>query len=698
MSEAKCEKCGGELGPRMGLIAKCGKCGGLHVGKGGPRPPRQALGRGLGALLGVGSAAERLAGVERERAAARALAPEDTAEARAQAVHDEDLLWLHATGRRGSMVFSARAALLRVLDRLRVARIAAEADRGGGPLTIGGVPAEEVGRAAARATDALDKADGPPDGLARWLAWWDGENDFEADPPPLDLDELSIWLRDGEEIGEIPTLALLDLIKGARAEAEELRRERNALFVGLWRVAGAVGWESGAKMPRPEEVAEAVAELRAALESAVAREAALLERLARVLEGDTGFVGGKISEAIGGASTDAQALLQEHAEGLEAVRCLAEAKRETAKAKAAELAAEDELEARRSRSRRRLVKLWKALGGSGPTETWGEVFRLAGEAGRELVSARAAEEELKASLALRVREFDALRAEADVLRERLVASEAARKAPAGAVRCPDGGKCNHGCKGSGPCWRVGACGPLSGVFEGDRWPAEVEEKHAPGRVIGRLREELAEARAELAGACSDLAEAREDLAEARERERAPGPVLVVEGELTDEEVKTIGKEVDRSMTASALVISDRVAALMAAGRARLVDVSSGRPSARDLELHAALLRAGTWHMIGGAHEEAEHAFRVISEASLLELAAAAERVDRQEPEREERADGSTVTKLRAKVADRLVAACYVAATYQPDGSPVVAMPDPATPGVARAVVVAPARYTEGEEG
>jgi hypothetical protein len=36
-------------------------------------------------------------------------------------------------------------------------------------------------------------------------------------------------------------------------------------------------------------------------------------------------------------------------------------------------------------------------------------------------------------------------------------------------KCPDGGACHHGCEGS--CWRVSWCGPLSGVFPGDRWPA-----------------------------------------------------------------------------------------------------------------------------------------------------------------------------------------------------------------------------------
>ena len=42
--------------------------------------------------------------------------------------------------------------------------------------------------------------------------------------------------------------------------------------------------------------------------------------------------------------------------------------------------------------------------------------------------------------------------------------------------CPDGGTCHHGCNLSrpkSPCWRVRYCGPLSGVFPGDEWPADL---------------------------------------------------------------------------------------------------------------------------------------------------------------------------------------------------------------------------------
>ena len=35
--------------------------------------------------------------------------------------------------------------------------------------------------------------------------------------------------------------------------------------------------------------------------------------------------------------------------------------------------------------------------------------------------------------------------------------------------CPDGGYCHHRC-GAGGCFRVLACGPLSGVYPGNEWP------------------------------------------------------------------------------------------------------------------------------------------------------------------------------------------------------------------------------------
>lgn len=38
-------------------------------------------------------------------------------------------------------------------------------------------------------------------------------------------------------------------------------------------------------------------------------------------------------------------------------------------------------------------------------------------------------------------------------------------------RCPDDGTCHHLCESS--CYRVFCCGPLSGVFPGDEWPADV---------------------------------------------------------------------------------------------------------------------------------------------------------------------------------------------------------------------------------
>lgn len=39
--------------------------------------------------------------------------------------------------------------------------------------------------------------------------------------------------------------------------------------------------------------------------------------------------------------------------------------------------------------------------------------------------------------------------------------------------CPDGGKCHHECQKG--CWRVGTCGPLSGVYPNDEWPESVKD-------------------------------------------------------------------------------------------------------------------------------------------------------------------------------------------------------------------------------
>jgi hypothetical protein len=39
--------------------------------------------------------------------------------------------------------------------------------------------------------------------------------------------------------------------------------------------------------------------------------------------------------------------------------------------------------------------------------------------------------------------------------------------------CPDKGACHHSCPLAGPCFRVLYAGPLSGVFPGNEWPAEV---------------------------------------------------------------------------------------------------------------------------------------------------------------------------------------------------------------------------------
>lgn len=46
--------------------------------------------------------------------------------------------------------------------------------------------------------------------------------------------------------------------------------------------------------------------------------------------------------------------------------------------------------------------------------------------------------------------------------------------------CPDGGTCHHACAAT--CFRVETCGPLSGVFPGDRWPVSALSNPAPVRA------------------------------------------------------------------------------------------------------------------------------------------------------------------------------------------------------------------------
>src|SRR5581483_8743267 len=41
------------------------------------------------------------------------------------------------------------------------------------------------------------------------------------------------------------------------------------------------------------------------------------------------------------------------------------------------------------------------------------------------------------------------------------------------LRCPDRGRCHHSCASVAECFRVQCCGPLSGVYPGDVWPADV---------------------------------------------------------------------------------------------------------------------------------------------------------------------------------------------------------------------------------
>ena len=46
--------------------------------------------------------------------------------------------------------------------------------------------------------------------------------------------------------------------------------------------------------------------------------------------------------------------------------------------------------------------------------------------------------------------------------------------------CPDGAKCHHLCGQT--CWRVVTCGPLSGAFPDNMWPANVIAANPPDGV------------------------------------------------------------------------------------------------------------------------------------------------------------------------------------------------------------------------
>lgn len=61
---------------------------------------------------------------------------------------------------------------------------------------------------------------------------------------------------------------------------------------------------------------------------------------------------------------------------------------------------------------------------------------------------------------------------ADMLADSIITGGEPLALPAARTRCPDGGWCHHRCLGA-PCFRTEWCGPLSGVYPGDRWPADV---------------------------------------------------------------------------------------------------------------------------------------------------------------------------------------------------------------------------------
>lgn len=114
------------------------------------------------------------------------------------------------------------------------------------------------------------------------------------------------------------------------------------------------------------------------------------------------------------------------------------------------------------------------------------------------------------------------------------------------------------------------------------------------------------------------------------------------------------------------------------------------PNERDEKLHSAMLQAAMWHLIGNEPSDSlMEAWRTIKGASLLELAQAAHRVA-SVPIKE---SAGGVLTIRVAMADRLVAACYVAANYEQDARPIVVLPQL---GSSRAVVVANAYWTKDD--
>lgn len=56
--------------------------------------------------------------------------------------------------------------------------------------------------------------------------------------------------------------------------------------------------------------------------------------------------------------------------------------------------------------------------------------------------------------------------------------------------CPDGGTCRHECATAKRCFRVRFCGPLSGVYPGDRWPVNLVSAEIIAATGRRTLQEL----------------------------------------------------------------------------------------------------------------------------------------------------------------------------------------------------------------
>lgn len=119
---------------------------------------------------------------------------------------------------------------------------------------------------------------------------------------------------------------------------------------------------------------------------------------------------------------------------------------------------------------------------------------------------------------------------------------------------------------------------------------------------------------------------------------------------------------------------------------------------RQEKLHAAMLRAATWHLFGKApDEDVAAAWEIIAGAELAEMVEAARAVLEAPDQERVDEDGRRWTTVRTTIHDRLVAALYLAARYEPDPRCIVARPDPGRMNRARAVYVLDTRIAGDDD-